>query len=101
MRVVAAIIALCIVGIVVTAIIGALGLTPDIEALAAYLLGVGGSVLLVVIVLAIVFVYFLPTVVALLRHKQNTLAIFLLNLFLGWTFVGWVFAIIWAATVDR
>lgn len=45
--------------------------------------------------------YFLPTGVALIRHKQNVLSIFLLNLFLGWSFVGWVVAIVWAASVDR
>ena len=46
------------------------------------------------------FIYFAPTLVALLRHKRNTLSIFLLNLFLGWTFVGWIIALVWASTVD-
>lgn len=45
-------------------------------------------------------IYFLPTLVALLRHKRNTLSIFLLNLFLGWTLVGWIIALVWASTVD-
>ena len=45
-------------------------------------------------------VYFLPTIVAILRKKRNALAIFLLNLFLGWTFIGWVVALVWAATKD-
>jgi hypothetical protein len=44
--------------------------------------------------------YFLPTIVAVVRKKRNTLAIFLLNLFLGWTFIGWVVALVWAATKD-
>lgn len=43
--------------------------------------------------------YFLPTGMALLREHQNTLAIFLLNLFLGWSLIGWVVALVWAATV--
>lgn len=46
-------------------------------------------------------VYFLPTVIGLARHKQNAMAIFALNLFLGWTLLGWVVAIVWALTVDR
>ncbi|HEV2117065.1 MAG TPA: superinfection immunity protein [Terriglobales bacterium] len=45
-------------------------------------------------------IYFLPTIVALVRHKRNTLSILLLNLFLGWTLVGWIIALVWASTVD-
>ncbi|WP_198024762.1 superinfection immunity protein [Bradyrhizobium sp. Cp5.3] len=43
--------------------------------------------------------YFFPAIIALLRGHHNTLAIFLLNLFFGWTFFGWLGALIWAATV--
>ena len=42
------------------------------------------------------FVYFLPTIVACSRNHTNALAIFILNLFLGWTLIGWVVALIWA-----
>ncbi len=45
-------------------------------------------------------IYFLPTIVALVRHKRNTLSILLLNLFLGWTLIGWIIALVWASTVD-
>ena len=45
-------------------------------------------------------IYFAPTIVALARHKRNTLSIFLLNLFLGWTLIGWIIALVWASTVD-
>ena len=44
--------------------------------------------------------YFLPSIIALARSKRNLLSIFLLNLFLGWTFVGWVVALVWAVKVD-
>jgi uncharacterized iron-regulated membrane protein len=43
--------------------------------------------------------YFLPSGMAVVREHHNTLAIFLLNLFLGWTLIGWVAALVWAATV--
>lgn len=46
-------------------------------------------------------IYLLPTAVALLRRHRNGLAIFVLNLFLGWTFLGWVAALVWSATADR
>jgi hypothetical protein len=49
--------------------------------------------------LGLVF-YFLPAIIALVRHKRNGISIFLLNFFLGWTLVGWVVALVWAVTVD-
>jgi hypothetical protein len=45
-------------------------------------------------------VYFLPTLVAVNRHKRNALAIFALNLSLGWTFIFWVVAIVWSLMAD-
>lgn len=57
-----------------------------------------------VVALAVLFfllgVYLLPTIVASSRHHRQAVAIFLLNLFLGWTFVGWVIALVWSATAD-
>lgn len=45
--------------------------------------------------------YFLPTIIAIARSKRDTLAIFLLNLFLGITVIGWIVALIWAAKHDN
>ncbi|HTV95802.1 MAG TPA: superinfection immunity protein [Steroidobacteraceae bacterium] len=42
--------------------------------------------------------YFLPTIVAAARDRHNKGAIFLLNFFLGWTFVGWVVSLVWAVS---
>ena len=44
----------------------------------------------------LLLVYFLPWFVAVLRMHENKLAIFVLTLFLGWTFLGWVVALVWA-----
>jgi hypothetical protein len=44
--------------------------------------------------------YFLPSLIALLRNKRDTLSIFLLNFFLGWTCIGWVIALVWACKAD-
>jgi hypothetical protein len=41
-------------------------------------------------------IYFLPAIIAGARHHSNTLSIFILNLFLGWTFLGWIGSLIWA-----
>jgi hypothetical protein len=44
--------------------------------------------------------YFLPSIIALARSKRDLLAIFLLNLFLGWSVIGWIVALVWAAKRD-
>jgi hypothetical protein len=44
------------------------------------------------------FFYFIPSLAG--HKKQNAGAIFALNLFLGWTVVGWVVALVWAMTKD-
>jgi type II secretory pathway pseudopilin PulG len=51
------------------------------------------ELLLVVLIFAI---YFLPTLIAFLRQHKNSLAIFLLNLLLGWTVLGWVVSLVWS-----
>jgi hypothetical protein len=65
-------------------------------------LTLGVAILLVVLVLAVLpLLYLLPTIVALQRRKQNALSILMVNLYLGWTLIGWVAAIAWAYSVDR
>ena len=44
--------------------------------------------------------YFLPSIIAFARSKRDTSAILLLNFFLGWTLIGWVVALVWAAKND-
>ncbi len=43
-----------------------------------------------------VLLYFLPTIVASVRRSHHGMLIFLLNLFAGWTVIGWIAAMIWA-----
>ena len=38
----------------------------------------------------------LPTIIAYERNHPNLVPIFILNLFFGWTLIGWVGALIWA-----
>ena len=40
--------------------------------------------------------YLAPTGVAAYRDHASKNAIFLINLFLGWTLIGWIAAMIWA-----
>ncbi len=44
--------------------------------------------------------YFLPSLIAIVRSKRDILGIVLLNFFLGWTFIGWVVALVWALKTD-
>lgn len=44
--------------------------------------------------------YFLPTYEANLRRQPNMTSIVVLNVFLGWTLVGWVVAMVWGCA-DR
>jgi hypothetical protein len=59
-----------------------------------------GSFIGILVFLLLLALYFLPTIIALVAKKRNTLAIFLLNFFLGWSFIGWVVALVWSATKD-
>ncbi|WP_338487113.1 superinfection immunity protein [Pseudomonas trivialis] len=53
-----------------------------------------------VLLVAGFFIYFLPTFVASSRKHVNFTSIFLVNLLLGWTFLGWVAALVWASSAN-
>lgn len=46
--------------------------------------------------LMILAFYFLPSILA--WNKKDSGAIIVINIFLGWTFIGWIVAVIWAIT---
>jgi hypothetical protein len=46
------------------------------------------------------WLYFLPSIVAAKHRKRNKRAVFVSNLLLGRTFMGWVLAMVWAKTGD-
>ncbi|MCD9575670.1 superinfection immunity protein [Flavobacterium soyae] len=60
-----------------------------------------GATELLVIVIPFLALYFLPSFIALSRKKTNRTAIILLNFFLGWTFIGWIAALVWACTTNN
>jgi len=45
--------------------------------------------------------YFLPTIIAALKHKPNLTNIALLNIFLGWSIIGWVIALAISLSSDN
>jgi len=50
--------------------------------------------------IAVLFVYLLPSLIAAQQKKKNSTAIFVLNIFLGWTLIGWIVSLVWAVTKD-
>ena len=50
------------------------------------------------VLLVIVALYFLPVLVAVLRRHHQLAPIVVVNVFLGWTYVGWVIALAWAVS---
>jgi hypothetical protein len=46
--------------------------------------------------LVVLTIYMIPTIVANKRGHPQVVAICALNILLGWTFLGWVVALVWA-----
>ena len=53
---------------------------------------------MLIILVLVPAVYAIPSIVAFKRGHQNKNAILALNILLGWTFLGWVAALVWALT---
>jgi Superinfection immunity protein len=75
-----------IAGLLMLGVVIWLGTLPKVPA--AF---IGGALLL----------YFLPTFVAWNREHPSAFAIFLLNFLGGWTFIGWLIALIWSCVAIR
>lgn len=52
------------------------------------------SAILLFILLAF---YLLPWIISMIRGNRHQGAIFVINLFFGWTILGWLAVLIWAA----
>ena len=61
--------------------------------------GDNGTILigLIIVVIAIA-IYFLPATIGGNRGINASGALFFVNLFFGWTLIGWLFCLIWAVT---
>jgi len=46
--------------------------------------------------LFVAFTYFLPTTIAVMRNFEKKGAVFLVNLLVGWTLIGWIIALVWS-----
>jgi len=52
-------------------------------------------------VLILIVFYFIPTAIGLFRYKLNIWAIILTNIFLGWTVIGWLVALVLSVKNNR
>ena len=50
-----------------------------------------------IVLLVGVSLYFVPTIVGVIRKVPNVGSVVVINLFLGWTLIGWVVALAMAA----
>ena len=51
-----------------------------------------------IVTFILLFLYILPSIVGVQRKHKNANAIIILNIFLGWTLLGWIGALVWAVT---
>lgn len=51
---------------------------------------------LIFIIIITVLIYFIPTIVCLIRKHTYKFYIIFLNIILGWTLIGWIASLIWS-----
>ena len=50
------------------------------------------------IFILLVFLYFLPSIIAFKRQHKSRFGILIINIFLGLTFLGWVISLAWSVS---
>ena len=60
-----------------------------------------GSLAFFAVIIAGLIFYFLPCIIAFSRHHHQSGAVFAINLFLGWTLIGWVVALAMSMSAKR
>jgi len=54
------------------------------------------EILLIINIVVIQLIYYLPSLVTIVRKRPDILKIFLFNMLLGWTIIGWILALMWS-----
>jgi len=47
-------------------------------------------------ILFLIVLYWLPSLIAIVRQTHSALGVAMINFFLGWTVIGWFLALFWA-----
>jgi T4 superinfection immunity protein len=53
------------------------------------------GVIVFAILVVIAVIYYVPTIIAYVRRRPDLASIALFNVFLGWTIIGWIIAMVW------
>ncbi len=53
------------------------------------------------IIMCVLYVYFFPTILAIILGHANARGVAFVNLLLGWTILGWFLTCIWAVDIIR
>jgi hypothetical protein len=56
-----------------------------------------GSTVSILMLMAILLLYMLPTIIAFSREHPRRQDVIVANLLLGWTLIGWVVVFLWAS----
>lgn len=57
------------------------------------------NIITATIIVISIIIYFTPSILG--ENKKNSMSILMLNLFLGWTLIGWVVSLVWAVSKDN
>lgn len=56
------------------------------------------NITLILLIIVALWAYLMPTIIAEIRQAKHETGIVIVNLFLGWTLIGWIGALLWAAS---
>lgn len=59
------------------------------------LMNCGPWELMIIMIVVLQFIYYIPAIIAMSKKRPDTLKIFIINLIVGWTFLGWVIVFVW------
>ena len=57
-------------------------------------------VIFLIVAALMLWLYFVPSIIAVKRNHKNHMPIILLNIFLGWLMIPWVIALCWSVTAQ-
>lgn len=56
------------------------------------------NITLIMLTIVALWAYLMPTIISEIRQAKHEAGIVIVNLFLGWTILGWIGALLWAAS---
>lgn len=59
------------------------------------------EVLAILVLICIIYIYFLPYTLAKSKGRNDRFWVFWINLFIGWTILGWIGCIVWVQQDDE